>query len=262
MTSTVLDAGVFLLLVSASVLALVAVDDPAEQPSEEGGVLATTATVAFDPRGSESTGDVRTDPSRGERRVHGSLRGLLAEATVAGAGIGDAAVDPDGVAFGRAVEREVAARLGPNTRVVARWNPIGESDFGGEVSVGPEPPSDRPVRTEVIAVPTPFAPANAADQSAVRAFASGFVAARFPAAELRAALRGEDAAAAHAASRYRHASAVVLGDESAVVNATPREANAAIARGLARALSNGSRDRGDRSERREVASVRIVVRRW
>lgn len=284
MTSTVLDVGVFLLLVSAGVLSLVAVDEPLERSTrgEEVGdavdVLATTATVTFDPRAPKASDGAGGGSVRDGRRVHGSLRVLLAEATVASAGIGDAVVDPNGPALARAVERAVASRLGPNAQVIARWEPVAGADFGGEVTVGAEPPEDRPVHTAVVSVPTPFAPANAGGPSAVRAFAREFVAARFPPDEMDAALGRDDASATHAASRYRQASAAVLGDESAVANATPEEANAVIACGLAKRLSNGrgetASDRASEAapnepnetangfERRGTAPVRLVVRRW
>lgn len=275
MTSTVLDVGVFLLLASASVLALVAVDEPVASPSGGTDVLATTATVTVDPGPPDVDAGTSPEPGHADRRVHGSLRELIARAAVANAGVDDATVDPDGVAFRRAVERAVASRLGPHTRIHASWQPVAGSRFGGEVAVGPSPPSDRPVRAAVVAVPAPFPPADASDAPSVRSFASAFVDARFPPNELRATLRGNDAAAAHAAVRYRHAGEVVLGNESAIVHATPREANAAIARGLAETLSDESggpatpsatgeadAEPPRPSEPRQVTVVRIVVRWW
>lgn len=278
MTSTVLDVGVFLLLASAAMLALVAVDDPVDRPSPDVDVLATTATVTFGPPwtdaiGSEQEGTSSDGTDRADRRVHGSLRELLATAAVASAGPGDAVVDPAGAAFARAVEREVATRVGSRTQVIASWQPVRESDFGGTLVVGSEPPSDRPVRTAVVAVPTPFSTATATEPASIRAFASAFVAARFPVDGCRAALVDGDGRAVHVASRYRHAAAVVLEDESAVANATPAAANDEIARGLAETLSTGSIDGGSagsidrvgpskRRDDREIASVRIVVRRW
>ena len=270
MTSTAIDAGVFLLLVSASVLALGSAMEPtgpfASSPAAGAGtdVLATTATVAFDPR----TPDVETGTTAAdERRVHGSLRELIARGTVAGAGIDGNALDPDGVAFRRAVERELDARLDGRTQVIASWEPVDGSEFHGELRAGRTPPTDAAVHAAVVSVPTPFHPADVDDPDDVRSFASAFVDDRFPVESLRADLRGDDAAAAHAELRYQQAAALTLGDNTALEGATPAEANAAIAGGLAGRLTDGSNTTTRSPTRsngtdRDGASVRIVVRRW
>ncbi|AUX09104.1 hypothetical protein AArcSl_1475 [Halalkaliarchaeum desulfuricum] len=272
MTSTAIDAGVFLLLVSASVLALGSAVEPAGPfaSSTASGtgvdVLATTATVAYDPRmsGTDAGGGTTAGD---ERRVHGSLRGLIARGTVAGAGIGDDALDPDGVAFRRAVERELDARLDGRTQVIATWEPVAGSEFRGKLRAGGQPPPDAAVHATVVSVPTPFPPADIDDPDSVRSFASAFVDDRFPVEALRASLRGEDAAASHAAARYRHAGAVALGDGTAVEGTTPEETNAALAGGLARRIATSSTATGTSSKQpggtaRDGAAVRIVVRRW
>lgn len=270
MTSTVIDAGVFLLLVSASVLALGSAVEPtgpfASTPATGAGadVLATTATVAFDPRTPDAEAGTT---SADERRVHGSLRELIARGTVAGAGIDGHALDPDGVAFRRAIERELDARLDERTQVIASWEPVAGSEFRGELRAGARPPSDAAVYATVVSVPTPFHPVDTGNPDSVRSFAAAFIDARFPVEELRASLRGNDATAAHAAARYRQAATLTLGDDTTLEGATSEEANAAIATGLARRLTEGSNRTTQSSNHpeataRDGAAVRIVVRRW
>lgn len=274
MTSTVVDVGVFLLFVTGSVLALTATSNPPPGVGVEPDILAVTATVAFDP-GSVNARSETSDESRYQRRVHGSMSELLAKATVASAGCGEESIDPEGVAFKRATERQVETRLRPRTQVIAHWRPVPGSDFGGKIVVGPSPPADRTVNTAVMTVPTPYSSVDSHDSPAVRSFTTAFVNARFPVNQMRATLTGTDGAATHAAVRYRQASKTVLGDKSAVVGVSPREANSAIAAGLAKTLSdntNGNRSENDRdsepssirreSHNRNGSVVRIVLRRW
>lgn len=271
MTSTAIDAGVFLLLVSASVLALGSAVDPtgpfasASAAGTGADVLATTATVTFDPRSPDA--DPGGKPAD-ERRVHGSLRELVARGTVAGAGIDGHALDPDGVAFRRAVERDLEARLDGRTQVIATWEPVTGSAFRGELRAGGEPPPEAAVHATVVSVPAPFPPTEATDRDGLRSFASAFVDDRFSVQTMRASLQGDDAAAAHAAARYRQATALTLGDGTALEGATPEEANAAIANGLAERLARDSNTTTRSSHSLsdstsgERAAVRIVVRRW
>lgn len=158
MTSTVLDATVFLLCLSASVGTLIGAGPtaPGEAPDARATAdrLATvTGTVTF-------TGSDDGDPR--ERQHQATLAVLLANAVVApdtggrgsgeprGSTAGASGDDGDGnrTAYAEAVVDLVRDRIGPNTRVVAR-----SRDRSAEVAVGAEPPRDADVAVAAFSVP-------------------------------------------------------------------------------------------------------------
>jgi hypothetical protein len=170
--STVLDAAIFLLLVSAAIGLLYAApqsDDDAtpdpDIPEAASTTLATsTATIEYVP-----APDGRADDSAGNRTARGTIAELLAETTVANARL-------DGDAFTRAPNHERAVRNATRRalahldgevaiQVRTRWRPLGGSGLRGGVTVGPEPPADADVHAATMMVPVGTATSAGAAQS-------------------------------------------------------------------------------------------------
>lgn len=146
--STVLDATVFLLLVTASASTLTGTFPAtptdriaAESADETVETLATsTARVSY------AVGDQ-------DRTAHDTLAGLLASAARADAG----AVSPDArsAAFVRAVTDEVnrtLGRVGVGVQVWTRWSSSGSAPTDGRLAAGRTPPSDADVHAAELVV--------------------------------------------------------------------------------------------------------------
>ncbi|MFC5367043.1 DUF7284 family protein [Salinirubrum litoreum] len=187
MTSTVLDAAVCLLLVSAGAVTLVTVPDAGGVAPEAGAggdavvggvadaddpdradALATTLTTAtasvnytLAPGARRANGTrvafPHTDGPQFERTSRGTLAGLLVDATLAGIRVEGSRLDHTGDDFRRGVRARTLEAVGANTQVVAVWRPTAEGPVDGRVVVGPDPPADRSVHAAVVRAPTGFA---------------------------------------------------------------------------------------------------------
>lgn len=143
--STVLDASICLLLVSASVLTLVGI------PTDDGGdpdAADETAELL-----ATSTAQVTYVVGDENRIAHDTLAGLLATAAVASAG----ADDSKGVSaneFERAVTERVnrTLRRSGGAQVVARWESSGDPSLSGRTIAGGRPPPDADVHAAVFSV--------------------------------------------------------------------------------------------------------------
>jgi hypothetical protein len=147
--STVLDVCLCLLLVSASVLTLLAApvdgEDPAAGTADE---LATTLAAG--------TTTVRYSGPTGTRAVHGTHAGLLATATRTNR------TPESGGRFRTAVRSAVRGVLDGDdwtARVRATWRPYEGADPTAVV-VGPTPPPDADVHAATTSVPSGLQPAG------------------------------------------------------------------------------------------------------
>ena len=158
--STVLDAAIFLLLVSAAIGLLYTVpqsgDDATADPdvaAETTTTLATSiATIDYVP-----APDGEADASATNRSDRGTIAELLAETTVANA-------EFRGAAFTRAPNHEAAVRNvtrrtirqidgDVEVQVRTRWRPLDGSGLRGGIVVGPSPPADADVHAATMRVP-------------------------------------------------------------------------------------------------------------
>ncbi len=122
MTTTLADAAVCLLLVSAAAVVVSETHRP-PHPDEPATTVTTVTERVTYPVGAGHT-----------RTRHGTLAELLAVAAVA-----DAVKDRPLV---RAVRAAVRATLGRGVQVVARWRFSPDAPIAGRVTVGPEPSTD------------------------------------------------------------------------------------------------------------------------
>jgi hypothetical protein len=179
-TSTVLDAALCLLLVSAGAVTLVTVPDAGGVASPAGtgaehldddrdraDALATTLTTAtasvnytLAPGAREAGGTPvafpHTEGSQFERTSRGTLAGLLADATLASVQVGGTRLDHTGDDFRRGVRARTLEAVGANAQVAAVWRPVPDGPVEGRLVVGPDPPADRSVHASVVRVPTGF----------------------------------------------------------------------------------------------------------
>jgi len=149
--STVVDAVLFLLLVSTAIVTITLPGDVSKAPDagESAQLLATTtASVEYELGSGTSTG-VSTET----RIAHGTLAGLAARAAVADATVAGRSLSPASDGFVRAVRERVRARLGPGTQVHARWRPYESSPVRGRVEIGRQPPPAADVSARVLRVP-------------------------------------------------------------------------------------------------------------
>lgn len=166
--STVLDAAVFLLLVSAAIGLLYTVPQSGSGPGSDPDVAAeatttlatTTATIEYAPAPDGNAADaaaVRTD--------RGTIVELLAETTVANARSG-------GEPFSRAPNHEAAVRDATHRAIArfdgdvelqvrTRWRPLPGSGLQSGLVIGPSPPDDADVHAATVAVPVDAATGTA-----------------------------------------------------------------------------------------------------
>jgi hypothetical protein len=193
-TSTVLDAAVCLLLVSAGAVTLVTVPDaggagstpaggdrdPVADGPDRADALATTLTTAtasvnytLAPGARRANGTQvafpHTEGPQFERTSRGTLAGLLADATLAGVQVGGTRLDHTGDDFRRGVRARTLEAVGANTQVVAVWRPTAEGPVEGRFVAGPEPPAARSVHAAVVRVPTGFSGARHSAETAAEA---------------------------------------------------------------------------------------------
>jgi hypothetical protein len=283
-TSTVLDAVLCLLLISAAVVTVTTATP--REPTGEGRaadvastLATTTASVNYTltPRAGTTAVDVPDRSARFDRTSHGTLAELLARAAVA-------RIEVDGERlwharddFCRAVVRAAQGVVRPNhTRITATWRPYPESSIEGRVVVGNRPPPGRPIHAATVEVSSAFPTTRGASRRASRSrgtdgvadvVADGVVRGLFPATRTRTAAGGASPSAALVRHRYRRA-ATRLG-----VSRPPRLADGGVADANAR-LESVISDRVARDLRSTNVSattaaegvrlgrVRIVVRTW
>lgn len=150
--STVVDVTVFLLLVSA---ALVALASP--PPSNGVGSAAETATAL-----GRTTTNVtyRFDPIHDARarRAAGTHAGLLGRAALANLQLDGRTLAPGSRTFGAAVRAETGRTLdwaAERTSVTASWRPYAGAPLVGRMHVGVRPPTGADVATATLRVPVP-----------------------------------------------------------------------------------------------------------
>lgn len=287
MTSTVLDAALCLLLVSAGTVTLATTTPP--QPSDGSRadaaaetLAASTATVnytlssgarrASDRRGSRSEPDGRAV----DRTAQGTLARLLADATVGNVTVGERRLSRASDDFRRETERAVAAAVGTNgMQVVAVWRPYDGADVRARVTVGPRPPPRTDVHAASFTVASGFPTArsearNASDggfRAVARIAAERTVSGLFPPERLRDAVGGDDPDAALARYRYRRGGDLLDVDaEVDVARGRTEAANERLTAALTRHFERDLRREHDSpraaAQAVRVGRVRVTVRTW
>ncbi|MFB6302247.1 MAG: hypothetical protein ABEH78_05235 [Haloferacaceae archaeon] len=291
MTSTILDAALCLLLVSAGTVAVSTAPDGGDSTAttRRTGADAAAETVAT------STATVNYTLAPGTRRVpgsrvlfpttggpafrrtaHGTLAALLADATMGRVTIGGKRLTRTRDDLATGVRRAVRAAIGgTHTQVVAVWSPYPGASVRGRTTVGERPPPGADVRAATVVAASgapaggrPEGSGNGSYETLARRVAARTVGTLFPPAAMRFALGADYPASAFA--RQRYARAAQLSSARGVVEHVRRGEVRAANRRLAAALA----DRVERDLRREFDSpaavaravavdrVRIVVRRW
>jgi hypothetical protein len=165
-TSTVVDAALCLLLVSASVGTLAAAPGVDLGGTSAGGattderraeavaatLATTTASVDYTlAPGARHAADgavafPTTEGPQFHRSSHGTLAGLVADATVAGLTVDGRRLDHAGDDYRWAVRQQVADAVGSRVQVVADWRPYAGASVTATFTVGPDPPTTASVR--------------------------------------------------------------------------------------------------------------------
>lgn len=287
MTSTVLDAALCLLLVSAAVGTLATVDpgeasnrhDAADADVETLATATATVNYTLAPGARRASGtNVSFPDARGpefERTTHGPLAGLLADAA-----LGRVAVEGEQVTHARAdlvagVRSAVGAAVGgAKTQVVADWRPYAGAPVGGRVTVGDDPPPDADVNAARIAVGRGEGVERArAERAAARGYgplatllAGRTVATLLPPEAMRFALGADYPVSALVRHRYRRIAALTGVDLGRLGRERVGRTNGRIERALAERFERDLRARYDSpaaaARTARVGEVRIVVRRW
>jgi len=289
-TSTVVDAAVFLLLVSAAVgtLTLAGTTPPADDSTADAtaDALATsTATVHYTlapgARRADS-GVVNFTPESGpafQRTAHGTLadhlgRAAMGNLTLAGERLSHARAD-----YERAVAnatRNVTRGRDRLARIEAVWEPYRGAPIRGYASAGPVPPTDADVHAATVTVASgvPRAgdraravAANGTVRDVGHAVAESVVRGLFPPGKTRTALRGDYPVQQLVLLRYERAGRLLgtnvtdraLADDTA-------GANEQLATALGEWFAADMRTRFASPERAAAAvstgEVRITVRTW
>lgn len=279
--STVLDAAVFLLLVSLAATTLVVPTGPAPAPSDEPAatvVARTTAAVDYSlAPGARGAPDrfPRVDGTF-ERHASGRLAALLARAAVRNATVDGTQLTRASDGYERAVAAAVGNATGPRTTVVAAWRPFPGAGVRGQVRAGATPPPDASVAAATLTVETRGGDARARALAAADRSGYAGVARVLAAATVRTLLPREGMANALAADyptdrlavrRYRRAGdlfgvhlddAVVAGDAAAAND----RLRAAVATRFERRLRAQFDSPSAAARRVRAGRVDIVVRRW
>ncbi len=277
-----LDVAVCLLLVSASVLVVVAAERP-DRPDATSAdhaaelVGATTATVEY----SLAPGARRADqslvpfPETGgpvfDRQAHGSLADLLARAAVASATVDGRTIAHAGDDFERAVANATRRRLAGLDRdwqVVATWGPTGEV-VRGQVVVGDAPPATADVHAATLAVRVTAAAGPAEDDWNGLAYrtASATVRTLFPPDRSHLALLGDYPTDRLTAYRYRRVARLLGTDlDGTLAEADTHRANQRLTAALASRVEPSLRARYDSPAEAAAAitpgTVVVTVRTW
>jgi len=278
--STVVDAAVFLLLVSAaaSTLALPAEteSDPTVEPSAD--VLAhTTASVEYSlATGAEDDERFPRVDGRFDRDAHGRLAALFARAGTRAVTVDGERITRTGDGFVRAVERAVSNATGPRTQVLVRWHPYEGSTIAGQARAGVDPPRDATVASRMLTVETNAVGARARARAAAnrsgyagvaRVLANATVAVLLPERGMANALAADYPTDRLAEQRYRHAAALFGANVSEPLAARDAAgANSRIRTALAERFESRLRVRFESpitaAHAVQAGEVRVVVRRW
>ncbi|MFB6160816.1 MAG: hypothetical protein ABEJ61_06525 [Haloferacaceae archaeon] len=286
-TSTVLDAALCLLLVSASVVTVATT--ATDRPTVGDGVDAAAATLATSTTtvnytlapGARNASGTRvdfpeTDGPAFRRTAHGTLVALLADAAMGRVAVAGGRLTHARDDLAAGVRRAVQAAVGTaRTQVVAVWRPYPGAPVGGRVVVGDGPPPGTDVHAARVSVDSPSPGGRARIAAAgdrgygplAHAVARRTTAALFPRRAMELALGGDYPVSALVRHRYRRAASLTGASlDGALERGRVTAANRALTRALAR--------RFERDLRREFASpaaaaravrvdeVRIVVRGW
>lgn len=270
--STVLDVALFVLLVGAAVLTLTGAPTPTADPAdgrahEVATVLATSTAQVNDTPGGDAS----------RRSAHGTLAGLLADATTRSASADGAPLARDD-AFAAAVKnatRPVLAGEGWRAEVVVAWRPFPGAHLGSELRVGHSPPGTADVHaaTTTVGNGLPAVREDACEAARVGGYdavaatvAGAVVRGLFPPDATRARLDDLETADA-ARRRYR-----LAGDAYGISTARPVErgqvdrANGRLRDAMADRLAADLRREfdtpRDAADAVEVGRVRITVRAW
>lgn len=166
MTSTAVDVGLCLLLVSAAAVTVATVPAPPPDRDRAGDVATTlattTATVSYrlvPPRdaGADQPNASTVTPTPGagyERTAHGTLATLLARAAVRTVRVDGEAPTRAATSFLAAVRSATLESLPSATQVVVRWQPVPGSTLERTFRVGPAPPPEVAVHAAVVTVPS------------------------------------------------------------------------------------------------------------
>lgn len=293
-TSTVVDATLCLVLVSAAAVSFVGLpadsaDDAAAGRADAVAETVATGTAAVNytlaPGARHADGEsvaFRTEAgSAFERTAHGTLAELLSEGAVGGLWIDGERPTRTSDDFRRAVREATANATPRGTRVVAAWRPYEGAPVGGRLAVGPRPPADATVHAATLSVPSGFAAGDATAAARADGYrgvatlvAEALVAGLFPPRRTTLALR--EASPTDALTRYRYRRVAALFDAGSNANATVPDrspadgrveaANDRLATAVADAVAADLRRRFDSptaaADAVELQRARIVVRTW
>ncbi|MFC7177191.1 DUF7284 family protein [Halosegnis marinus] len=279
--STVLDAALFLLLVSAAATTLAAPHGTPPAPdAEPSATVVSRVSVSVNySLAPGAAGAPERFPRVGEtfdRHAHGRLAGLLARGAVRNTTVGGTELARTSDGYERAVAAAVANATGTRTRVLTVWQPYEGADVGGRLAAGPEPPRDASVASRVLRVETAaggararaLAAANRSGYAGVaRVLANATTRVLFPREGMTNALAADYPTDRLAARRYARADRLFGADTTAAIE---RGDAAAANERLRRALREGYERRvraafdSPAAAARAVRAgeVRIVVRRW
>jgi hypothetical protein len=282
--STVLDAAVFLLLLTAAVatLTIPAAHHRAPDSSSVRTTLATsTASVEYTlaPGARQADADgiefSRVEGPEFQRTAHGSLAGLLADGARRNVTVDGVRVTRTATDFERELAATVRNATGRRTRVVATWTPYRGAPVRGRTAVGRRPPPDATVASETIVLDSGMPPARArarraADRSGfegvAEVVADATVAGTFPPAKARLALRGDYPDDRLLRYRYRRFGRLLAVEIGAVDAERVAPANRRLRSALTDRFERDLRERFDspRAAARSVrvGEVRLVVGRW
>jgi hypothetical protein len=283
-TSTVLDATLCLLLVSAAVVTVVtstpessAGDGRADAVAETLATSTTTVNYTLTLARQEEVGDESSTGTGPDRTVHGTYAGLLARAAVANATIDGTPTTHAHDAFRTRTVRRVEAVVRANrTSVHAVWRPARNVGVRGEIRAGARPPPNVDVHAATLTVPSGYPTARAAARAAAERGGMSGVAnvtadrtasGMFPTERTRFALQGTSPSAATARRRYRRVERVVVGRPTTDlrggrVSATNARLTETLADRFERRFRASFDDPAAAARTVGVGRVRITVRTW
>ncbi|MFB6184098.1 MAG: hypothetical protein ABEI96_06040 [Haloarculaceae archaeon] len=292
--STVLDATLFLLLVSGATVALVGPQPtpPTSDAPDRTLAVVTTATTTVSYRvpaverggtdGHREAGRGGTAGHRGadRRTTQGTIAELLAAAAIEGAP--DSIESPsrlERTPFQRAVAnatRVAVRRTAVETRVRVTWVPYRGAPAGSRFAVGPEPPRATDVHAAAATVPSGLptvrrravrAGKNGSYEAVAATVARGVVSGLFPVRRTRLALAADRAVARPTRRRYgRVARALAVPVADALGDRDVEAADGRLIGALTARYAADLRDRyaspSAAARAVRVGRVRIVVRTW
>ena len=289
--STVLDTGLFLLLVGAAMLTLAVPPGPlpfadADAADPTADVLATsTADVQYSlaPGAQQADDELvsfpRADGPEFDRTAHGTLADHLGTVTVGTLTVDGQRVTHTGDGFRVAVANATRTALRgrdhlAQVRVV--WEPYPDAPIRGEVTVGPSPPPAMTVHTATLAVDSGLPAARQRARTAAAPGSYGSVAETvatrivdglFPPEAAEDALLGDYPVDRLGAYRYRRMGQLFGANVTTAVRANNVDrANAALTDALAAQLAADMRTRFESpaaaAEQVRVGTVRLTIRTW